>query len=70
MTGVLRSDTATWVPSGYTAAVIATLLLNNAINVRNIVFPPEFIGLNKRLFDTFITEIQRLGIKINTKLIK
>jgi saccharopine dehydrogenase-like NADP-dependent oxidoreductase len=58
-----RGFTAMARTTAYTASIIAQLVLKKAVKEKGVV-PPERIGMNRVLFERFLEELEKRGIKI------
>jgi len=54
--------------TAYPASIVARLILNEAIAERGVV-PPEKIGMNEEVFQTFWGELKKRGITITEEII-
>ena len=54
--------------TAYTASIIAQLVLKKAIKEKGVI-PPERIGMNRLLFERFLEELGRRGIKITEEVV-
>lgn len=52
--------------TGYTALVMAELLLNGKVTGTGII-PPELIGMNERLYDDMVNGLKRFNIQLSVK---
>lgn len=53
--------------TGYTAAIVAKLLIDGEIQMKGVV-PPERLGMDEYLFDTLLRELSRCGIDVNIEV--
>ena len=53
--------------TGYTAAIVAKLLIDGEIQMKGVV-PPERLGMDEHLFDTLLRELSRCGIDVNIEV--
>jgi lysine 6-dehydrogenase len=52
--------------TAYPASIIAQLILKKAVKEKGVV-PPEKLGMNEEFFSTFLSELEKRGIKITEK---
>jgi saccharopine dehydrogenase-like NADP-dependent oxidoreductase len=63
-----RGFTAMARTTAYTASIIAQLVLKKAVKEKGVV-PPERIGMNRLLFQRFLEELEKRGIKITEEVV-
>jgi lysine 6-dehydrogenase len=63
-----QNHTAMGRTTGYTASIIAQLILKKSLEEKGVV-PPEKIGMNEELFKLFLKALEKRGIKISEERI-
>lgn len=66
---VNKKVTAMGRTTAYTASAVVQLLAKGDINEKGVV-PPEKLGMNKKMFDRIMTELEKDGIKVEEKVSK